>query len=223
MKTILNDGVCRSCRPVVSNGIAEQLLACAGAPIPGRAFATLALCLLLLLCRPAHSADSTTTLFFSQSDLTTNFTNSYTFSLTAPSSVDYSASFSFDLCRNGCGSPSFSYGIYDANGGGLIGSAGPGTVMLSAGEYAFQVTGTGMGSGNNLTYTALVTYMTGSSEFVSPAPEPATNLLILIGGGLVAWAIRGQASRRLFGMSTPSRFEAAMLTPHIIRLGEATP
>jgi hypothetical protein len=54
---------------------------------------------------------------------------------------------------------------------------------LSAGNYAFQVKGTGFGSGNSLDYMGSVTFA--ATAVVSPVPEPSTLLLTLPGLALV--------------------------------------
>ena len=89
--------------------------------------------------------------------------------------------FAFDACKKGCGNPDIAYGIYDANGG-LIADA-TGTVTLSAGNYVFQVKGTGFGAGNSLDYMGSVTFS--ATAVVSPVPEPSALLLALPGLVLV--------------------------------------
>lgn len=148
--------------------------------------------LLLLVISPFASADivddwgtvttsveGETTFSFAQYDITNNFTDQYAFSLEGSGDATYSVTFTFDPCRNGCGNPDLSYGIYDANGG-LIEPTN-GAVVLSAGNYVFQVKGDGMGSGNSVDYFGSVTFAIAATNIVSPAPEPSTLLLMLLG------------------------------------------
>lgn len=125
---------------------------------------------------------------FAQYNITNNFTDQYSFSLEGASGAAYSVTFAFDVCRNGCGSPDLSYGIYDSNGG-LIASTS-GTVTLSAGNYVFQVKGDGMGSGNSVDYWGSVTFNAVATSMVSPAPEPSSLVLTLFGMGGLGWAVR---------------------------------
>jgi hypothetical protein len=126
------------------------------------------------------------TFSFEQYDITKNFTHQYGFSLEGEAGATYQVTFTFDACKKGCGNPDLSYGIYNANGG-LIADAS-GTVTLSAGNYVFQVKGTGMGSGNSLDYMGSVTFS--ATAMVSPVPEPSTLLLTLPGLALVHVMIR---------------------------------
>ena len=138
---------------------------------------------------------SEATFSFAQYDITHNFTDQYAFSLEGESGAAYTVTFDFDTCRNGCGSPDLSYGIYDANGG-LI-DVVDGSVTLSAGNYVFQVKGDGMGSGNNVDYWGAVTFTTtaASTALVSPVPEPSPWMYLLPGMALVSWTIRRQQRR----------------------------
>jgi hypothetical protein len=135
---------------------------------------------------------SEVTFSFAQYDITHNFTDQYNFSLEGGTGASYAVTFSFDPCRNGCGSPDLSYGIYDRNGNLVTSTSG--TVTLSAGNYTFQVKGTGMGSGNAVDYWGAVTFATGPATslttvtMVSPAPEPATWLLMLYGMAGIGWS-----------------------------------
>ncbi len=131
------------------------------------------------------SIEGETTFSFEQYNITKNFTDQYAFSLEGSGDATYAVSFYFDACKNGCGNPDLSYGIYDANGG-LIDMTN-GTVVLSAGNYVFQVKGDGMGSGNSLDYSGSVTFSVAATSFVSPAPEPSTLVLMIL--GLMALAI----------------------------------
>lgn len=72
------------------------------------------------------------TFSFEQYDITDNFTHQYGFSLEGEAGATYQVTFTFDACKNGCGNPDLSYGIYDANGG-LIADA-TGTVHLVGGK-----------------------------------------------------------------------------------------
>jgi hypothetical protein len=128
----------------------------------------------------SSSINSEVSFSFAQYDITKNFTDQYAFSLEGGSDATYAVNFSFDPCRNGCGNPDISYGIYDANGG-LI-TASNSVVLLSAGNYVFQVKGVGMGSGNSVDYSGVVTFnVSATTTMVSPAPEPNTLILMLLG------------------------------------------
>ncbi len=125
------------------------------------------------------SVEGETSFSFAQYDISDNFTDQYAFSLEGSGDATYSVTFTFDPCRTGCGNPDISYGIYDANGG-LI-EATNGTVVLSAGNYVFQVKGDGMGSGNLVDYYGSITFSVATSTMVSPAPEPSTLFLMMLG------------------------------------------
>jgi hypothetical protein len=140
---------------------------------------------------------SETTFSFAQYDLNKNFTDQYLFSLEGESGTSYTVTFQLDACRNGCGNPDLSYGIYDANGG-LIGDTN-GALTLSAGSYAFQVKGTGMGAGNSLDYWGAVTFSAVSTSIVSAAPEPATLVLMLAGTALLGAGLRRMQPTSLAG------------------------
>lgn len=154
------------------------------------------------------------TFSFAQSGITQNFTHDYLFSLQGSAGATYSVTFNFDACAKGCGSPELTYGIYDANGG-LVAEATSGNVTLAAGNYSFQVKGTGMGTGNNVDYSGSVTFATATGT-VSAAPEPSTYLLTLIGLTVVGWVghrnanVRSSgAKHRLAFATTASRRPAA--------------
>ena len=159
---------------------------------------------LLLIIAPIVRADVTqdwgtvatpltseVTFSFAQYDINRNFTDHYNFSLEGGTGATYDVTFSFDPCRNGCGNPDLAYGIYDRNGG-LVTSTN-GSVTLSAGNYAFQVKGTGMGSGNSVDYWGSVTFAAASGSslttvtMVSPVPEPSTLVMMLCGFAWIGW------------------------------------
>jgi len=155
--------------------------------------------LLLLLNGAAHALtedwgtiatpiSEETSFSFAQYDITGNFTHTYGFSLEGSAGATYEVSFEFDACRAGCGSPELTYGIYDANGG-YIGDTS-GTVVLSAGNYIFQVKSTGMGSGNSIDYWGSVTFSMAAAnmQMVSPVPEPSTLILTFFGALFLAFA-----------------------------------
>lgn len=134
---------------------------------------------------------SPVTFSFEQYRITQNFTDQYNFSLAGGTGASYSVTFAFDPCRQGCGNPNLSYGIYDRTGS-LISNAG-GTVTLAAGNYTFQVKGTGMGAGNTVDYWGSVTFAAAPSSLtnvtmVSPAPEPSTFILMLWGLAGLGWS-----------------------------------
>ena len=135
-----------------------------------------------------------TSFSFAQYNISQNFTDQYAFSLEGASGASYSVTFQFDACKNGCGNPDLSYGIYDSNGG-LVASA-TGTVALSAGNYVFQVKGDGMGSGNSIDYQGSVTFSAVNTSMISPAPEPSTLMLTLFGIGGLGWEARRRRKMR---------------------------
>ena len=183
-------------------------------------FATLGMLALALLlwtqpCRAATVEDwgtvatpitSEVSFSFAQYDINNNFTDQYNFSLEGGAGATYNVSFNFDACRNGCGNPDLTYGIYDRNGS-LVATT-TGTVTLSAGAYTFQVKGIGMGSGNTVDYFGSVTFtavgatstsisgstMDGTLAMVSPAPEPSSLALSLLGLSMLAWSVRRRSA-----------------------------
>lgn len=128
------------------------------------------------------------TFSFAQYDITRNFTDLYSFTLEGSSDATYMVNFNFDYCRNGCGNPDLSYGIYAASGS-LV-SPINGTVALSPGNYVFQVKGTGFGAGTSVDYFGSVTFSFANSPIVSPVPEPGMLLLTLPGLAVVLLAAR---------------------------------
>jgi len=138
---------------------------------------------------------------FAQYDITNNFADQYAFSLEGSSDTTYAVTFNFDPCKNGCGNPNLSYGIYDANGSIL--SASNGSITLSSGNYIFQVKGAGMGNGNNASYFGTINFSAIATELVSPAPEPSSLILIMAGLCIVTWAIR---RRRLQERTNPAGY-----------------
>lgn len=143
----------------------------------------------------SSSLGSEVSFSFARYDIRDNFLDVYNFSLEGSSGATYTVTFAFDPCRNGCGSPDLSYGIYDRNGN-LYDSTN-GAVTLSAGNYAFQVKGNGMGSGNSVDYWGSVTFATAAPtsrttvSMVSPAPEPSTFVMLLAGlAGIALMAVR---------------------------------
>lgn len=146
---------------------------------------------------------------FEQYDITQNFADQYAFSLEGDAGAAYEVTFSFDACRNGCGSPDLSYGIYEANGGLITADAG--SVTLSAGSYVFEVKGNGLGSGNSVDYSGEVTFtatMAGADSIVAPVPEPASIILTAVGlsvvGGAV-WRRRRSSARTARRVATSRR------------------
>lgn len=135
----------------------------------------------------ATPLSSEATFSFAQYDITHNFTDQYTFSLEGDAGATYAVTFDFAPCKNGCGNPDLSYGIYDANGG-LIADAS-GSVTLSSGNYVFQVKGDGMGSGNSVDYWGSVSFAAAAAAttLVSPVPEPNQLMVLLPGLALVPW------------------------------------
>lgn len=161
--------------------------------VPAASRWALVICLLALLARPAAGEvianwgtiatplATETTFSFAQSGVSRNFNHDYLFSLEGSAGATYSVTFDIAACRNGCGNPEITYGIYDATGR-LVGTVGSsGSVTLAAGNYSFVVSGTGMGAGNTVDYSGTVTFSAATSGTVSAAPEPATYVLTLIG------------------------------------------
>lgn len=101
---------------------------------------------------------SDVTFEFGRLDITKNFTDQYLFSLAGSSGVEYTLSFNILPCLNGCGNPDLNWGIYDQNGGLVSAPANGTTYTLSSGSYSFQVKGTGMGAGNDLSYNGDITF-----------------------------------------------------------------
>lgn len=130
--------------------------------------------------------DQETTISFAAYDITKNFTDQYSFTLQAGTDSSYSVAVTFDVCKNGCGNPSLSYGIYDATGQ-LVSDSG--SAVLTSGSYYFQVKGTGMGAGNSVDYSGNISFM------VSAVPEPADLLLMLVGTSCLAWAVKRRRQR----------------------------
>jgi len=124
--------------------------------------------------------DQETTISFASYDITRNFTDQYLFSLQGSGDASYAVTVTFNVCANGCGNPDLSYGVYDANGS-LINNTG--SAVLTAGDYSFQVKGTGIGSGNSVDYSGSMSF------FVSAVPEPHDILLMLAGLSFLAWAV----------------------------------
>jgi hypothetical protein len=181
-----------------------------------RLLRTLSLGLLLLIAGTAHALiedwgtiatpiSDETSFSYAQYDISGNFSHNYGFSLEGSAGAIYEVSFAFDSCRNGCGSPDLSYGIYHANGNQIGDTSG--TVTLSAGNYMFQVKGTGMGSGNSIDYWGSLTFsMTSSSmQMVSPVPEPSTLILTFFGAVFLAFAVWPRHTLGVLGRLVPQR------------------
>lgn len=136
------------------------------------------------------SSDGSYTYYFSGSDITKSFTDTYSFSLEGTGETQYRMNIVYDSCTHGCGNLALDYGIYD--GGTLIDDTG--STVLSSGAYEFKVSGTGMGSGNNLTYSGSITF----TAMVSPVPEPSETALFILSASLLAWSLsRQRRSRQL--------------------------
>jgi hypothetical protein len=101
------------------------------------------------------------TFAFSQQNITKNFTDQYAFSLQGGAGVDYTLTFNFDPCKNGCGNPDLRWGIYNQNGGLVSELSTNGSYTLTSGNYTFEVKGTGMGAGNTVDYAGTMTFSTG--------------------------------------------------------------
>jgi hypothetical protein len=126
------------------------------------------------------STTESSTIDFARDDITGNFADEYAFSILSGTDTSYAVTVSFDVCKNGCGNPEVSYGIYDANGS-IISDTG--SVVLDSGDYVFMIKGSGMGSGSQTDYTGSITF------FVSTVPEPSDILLLLTGLAVVGGAV----------------------------------
>lgn len=135
--------------------------------------------------------DEETIISFGASDITNNFTDQYNFSIQGGTEASAEVTVTFDVCQNGCGNPELTYGVYNAQGQLISEIQGSGSVTLTAGDYYFQVKGTGMGAGNSVDYSGTMTFMTSAAPaYVSGAPEPADWLLMISGSAFLGWAVR---------------------------------
>jgi len=164
------------------------------------------LSLLALTVNPAWGAvtdwgvvpvDQPTSFSFGANDITNNFTDQYNFSIQGGTSATAAVTVTFDPCKNGCGNPEITYGIYDAQGQLVSEIQGSGSITLAAGSYYLKVKGTGMGSGNSVDYSGTIYFSAAqvSPAYVSGAPEPADWLLMLSGSAFLAWAVRRRNPR----------------------------
>jgi hypothetical protein len=129
-----------------------------------------------------------TTISFAAYDITTNFTDKYSFSLQTGTDASYAVTVTFDVCARGCGNPDLSYGLYNDTGQ-LVSDTG--TATLSSGNYYLQVKGTGMGSGNSVDYSGSITFMvSGVPDLVSAVPEPGDLALTFVGISCLAWGVQ---------------------------------
>lgn len=134
--------------------------------------------------------DQETTYTFEKADITKNFTDQYNFSIQGGTEASAEVTVTFDVCQKGCGNPELTYGVYDAQGQLISEIQGSGSVTLTAGDYYFQVKGTGMGSGNSVDYNGTITFNTSGPANVSGAPEPADWLLMISGSTFLTWAVK---------------------------------
>lgn len=176
-------------------------------PLPGswqRLSGWLAAGLIATISLPALAASTNwgvipleqeTTISFGASDITKNFTDQYAFTLGGSTESAYQVVASFDACSTGCGSPSLSYAIYDAQGS-LVSDTG--SAVLSSGNYVLKVKDTGMGAGNTVSYSGAITFFASASDLaiVSSVPEPADWMLLTCGGLLVLAAWRRKCGIR---------------------------
>lgn len=136
-----------------------------------------------------------------RSDITKNFTDEYIFTLEGSADAIYEVTFNFDYCSYGCGNVATSYGVYDANGGLITDVSTSGTVILTSGDYSFQVKGTGFGAGNSIDYQGQITFSAvaaiQTSTMISSAPEPSTYFLLVC--GIVVTVISRSSRRRHWG------------------------
>ena len=138
------------------------------------------------------STDGSYTYNFSNTDITKNFTDNYYFTLDGSNDTQYQMTLVYDSCTYGCGNLAIDYGIYDGNT--LIDDTG--TTTLSSGTYNLQITGTGMGAGNNVNYSGTITF-TPMVAIVSTVPEPSEVILFTLSAILLAGSIaRHRRSQR---------------------------
>lgn len=133
---------------------------------------------------------SDVTFAFGRQDITTNFTDQYLFSLAGSSGVEYTLTFNFLPCSNGCGNPDLNWGIYDQNGGLVAAPAVGATYTLTSGNYSFQVKGTGMGAGNDLSYNGDITFSAtalGGTGMTAAVPDGERWLLTAAGLLMFGW------------------------------------
>jgi hypothetical protein len=136
--------------------------------------------------------DQETVISFGATDITKNFTDQYDFSIQGGTEASAKVTVTFDVCQNGCGNPELTYGVYNEQGQLISEIQGSGSVTLTAGDYYFQVKGTGMGSGNSVDYSGTMTFNTSLAgpANVSGAPEPSDWLLMVSGSTFLAWAVK---------------------------------
>ena len=179
----------------------------------GKMLLLLLLSLLALAANPAWGAvtnwgviplDQVTNISFGATDITNNFTDQYNFSIQGGTLASAQVTVTFDVCKNGCGNTQITYGIYDAQGQLISQIQGTGSVTLAAGNYYLKVVGTGMGSGNSISYTGTMTFSaamaTATPAYVSGAPEPADWLLMLSGSAFLTWAVRRRNPQPRIGL-----------------------
>lgn len=127
-----------------------------------------------------YQISSPTTLYFYDNDLTKNFTHQYSFYLQTPMTFNTSLDSVYATCFRGCGNPKLNMTTI---GGGYNIPLGQ-SVVLSSGTYTIGISGKGVGSGNNLSYS-------GQATFISPVPEPSDYTLMAVGSlmliGSVLW------------------------------------
>jgi hypothetical protein len=121
-----------------------------------------------------------------------NFTDEYRFTLSGMTDINYVAADYLAACTRGCGNPVVDFGIYNASGS-LVDSTG--TTTLDTGSYVFQIKGVGMGSGNTAGSGGVITFYGAAPELVSPAPVPASWLLMSCGLALLGWAVRRRVGK----------------------------
>jgi hypothetical protein len=136
--------------------------------------------------------DQVTVISFGATDITNNFTDQYNFSIQGGTEASAEVTVTFDVCQKGCGNPELTYGVYNEQGQLISEIQGSGSVTLTAGDYYFQVKGTGMGSGNSVDYSGTMTFNTSLAgpANVSGAPEPSDWLLMVSGSTFLAWAVK---------------------------------
>ncbi len=117
------------------------------------------------------------TISFENYDISGNFVDDYAFSILSGVDTSYAVTVTIDVCKNGCGNPAITYAIYNETGA-LVSDTG--TAVLGAGDYVFQIKGTGMGAGNEVDYFGSISF------YVSAVPEPSDLQLLLSSVGVLA-------------------------------------
>lgn len=104
---------------------------------------------------------SETSFTFTPDSSASNFSDQYRFTLSGTTDVRYVTSDYLATCTRGCGNPVVEFGIYNESGAQVDSS---GTATLAAGDYVFQIKGSGMGSGNTAGSGGVITFYSAPPE-----------------------------------------------------------